>query len=224
MKLLLVEDDNHVASFIKKGFESEGFIIDIAYDSTVAKSFFNKNAYNVIILDVNIPGVNGFELCKLFKKAHPEIPIIFLTALDRIDDKVMGFESGADDYLVKPFEFKELLIRVKALSKRAFSTDAIQKLSIGDLELDVKSKTVSRAGKPIGLTAREFMLLEFLLINKNRIVSRVDITEKVWDINFDTNTNIIDVYINYLRKKIDRDFEHKLLHTVVGRGYILKEN
>lgn len=224
MRLLLVEDDNHVASFIKKGFEGEGFIIDIAYDSIVAKSFFDKNIYSVAILDVNIPGVNGFELCKLFKNSHPEIPVIFLTALDRIDDKVMGFESGADDYLVKPFEFKELLIRIRALSKRTFTSSKIQKISIADLELDVQGKTVKRGGKIIDLTTREFMLLEFLLINKNRIVSRIDITQQVWEINFDTNTNIIDVYINYLRKKIDKDFEQKLLHTVVGRGYILKES
>jgi two-component system copper resistance phosphate regulon response regulator CusR len=223
MKILLVEDDRHVASFIRKGFESEGYLIDIAYDGTIACSLFNKNNYSIIILDINLPLINGFDLCGIFKKSNPKIPVIFLTALDRIDDKVKGFELGGDDYLVKPFEFKELLIRVRSLLKRNFNSDIGQKIIAGDLELDIQSKIVQRDGKTIDLTAREFSLLQYLMLNKNRIVSRVDISEEVWDINFDTNTNIIDVYINYLRKKIDKDYEKKLLHTVVGRGYILKD-
>ena len=215
MKILLVEDEQAVAGFIKKGFESENFVIDIAYDGKTAQMFFAKNSYEAIILDVNLPFMNGFELCKLFKQQSKHIPVILLTAFDSMDDKTTGFESGADDYLVKPFEFKELLLRIKALTRRN-STEEKTVLKLADLELNMASKIVVRAGKRIDLTAREFTLLEYLLINKGRVISRVDIAEKVWDLNFDTNTNVIDVYVNYLRKKIDKDFSPKLLHTVVG--------
>jgi two-component system copper resistance phosphate regulon response regulator CusR len=166
--------------------------------------------------------MNGFELCKLFKQQNNQIPIIMLTAFDSIDNKTTGFEAGADDYLVKPFEFKELLLRVKALTRRNLNEDK-RVLTIADLELNVSAKSVSRAGKRIDLTAREYTLLEHLMLNKGRIISRVDIAEKVWDLNFDTNTNVIDVYVNYLRKKIDKDFSPKLIHTVVGMGYVLRE-
>jgi two-component system copper resistance phosphate regulon response regulator CusR len=222
MKVLLVEDEQAVAGFIKKGFESEGFVIDVAYDGKTAQMFFLKSSYEAIILDVNLPVINGFELCKLFKQQNKQVPVIMLTAFDSIDDKTTGFESGADDYLVKPFEFKELLLRIKALTRRS-SKEEKTVLSLADLELDIAAKTVSRSGKRIDLTAREFTLLEYLLVNKGRVISRVDIAEKVWDLNFDTNTNVIDVYINYLRKKIDKDFTPKLLHTVVGMGYVLRE-
>ena len=224
MQLILVEDEESVSKFIKKGFEGEGYNIDIAYDSTIAKSLFQKKAYDLAILDINLPGMNGYQLCQFFKELNPHLPVIFLTALDRIDDKVVGFESGADDYLVKPFEFKELLLRVKALIRRSgHRLTADKKIVIADLEMDTNGKVVTRAGNRIELTAREFSLLEYLMINKGRVVSRVDIAEKVWDLDFDTSTNVIDVYINYLRKKIDKDYSQKLLHTVVGMGYTIKE-
>jgi two-component system copper resistance phosphate regulon response regulator CusR len=223
--LLLVEDEPSVSNFIRKGFESEGYLLDVAFDGIMGKSFFGKKEYDLIILDINLPGINGFQLCKDFKETHPHIPIIFLTALDDLDDKITGFESGADDYLVKPFEFQELLMRVKALIRRSGTrTFTEKKITIADLEMETGGKIVTRGGKRIDLTAREFALLEYLMINKGRVVSRIDIAEKVWDLNFDTSTNVIDVYINYLRKKIDKGYDQKLLHTVVGMGYTLREN
>lgn len=225
MQLILVEDEESVSRFIRKGFVSEGYQIDVAFDGTIAKSLFEKKPYDLAILDVNLPGLNGYQLCQHFKKINPHIPVIFLTALDSIEDKVTGFESGADDYLVKPFEFRELLLRAKALIRRTtHAGNGAQKLVIADLEMDTSGKIVSRAGKRLDLTAREYSLLEYLMINKGRVVSRVDIAEKVWDLDFDTSTNVIDVYINYLRKKIDKDHPQKLLHTVVGMGYMLRED
>ena len=222
MRILLVEDELAVAGFIKKGFESEGFILDIAFDGQTGKMSFMKENYDVVILDVNLPVINGFELCRQFKMDKKQIPVILLTAFDSIDDKTTGFESGADDYLVKPFEFKELLLRVKALVRRNVKEEKKQ-LILADLVLDLITKTVSRSGKRIDLTAREYTLLEYLLLNKGRVINRIDIAEKVWDLNFDTNTNVIDVYVNYLRKKIDKGFSPKLLHTVIGMGYVLRE-
>jgi len=225
MNLLLAEDEVSVSNFIKKGFESEGYILDVAFDGAMAKSSFFKKTYDLAILDVNLPLVNGFQLCTEFKKERPEMPIIFLTALDSLEDKVVGFESGADDYLVKPFEFQELLLRTKALIRRSgIRPNTENKIVIADLELKTNGKVVTRSGKRIELTAREFALLEYLMVNKGLVVSRVDIAEKVWDLNFDTSTNVIDVYINYLRKKIDRDHQKKLLHTVVGMGYTIRED
>ncbi|MBS1488707.1 MAG: response regulator transcription factor [Bacteroidetes bacterium] len=224
MNFLLIEDEVSVSNFIKKGFESEGYQIDVAFDGTIGSSLFAKKDYNLIILDVNLPGINGFELCAKFKKERPFTPIIFLTALDALDDKVSGFESGADDYLVKPFEFQELLLRAKALIRRSGAKVMTEKkIKLADLEVETQGKVVTRGGKRINLTAREFSLLEYLMIHKGRVVSRVDIAEQVWDLDFDTSTNVIDVYINYLRKKIDKGFEPKLLHTVVGMGYIMRE-
>ena len=222
MRILLIEDEHAVAGFIKKGFESEGFLLDIAYDGQTGQMCFSKDAYDVVILDVNLPVLNGFELCKKFKQQNKQIPIIMLTAFDSIDDKTTGFEAGSDDYLVKPFEFKELLLRVKALTRRNLNEDK-GILKFADLELNISAKNASRAGKRIDLTAREYTLLEYLILNKERVISRIDIAEKVWDLNFDTNTNVIDVYINHLRKKIDKDFSPKLLHTVIGMGYVLRE-
>jgi two-component system copper resistance phosphate regulon response regulator CusR len=225
MNLLLAEDEVSVSTFIKKGFESEGYILEIAFDGTMARSLFVKKDFDLAILDVNLPLYNGFQLCQEFKKERPQMPIIFLTALDSLDDKIAGFESGADDYLVKPFEFQELLLRTKALIRRSGTRASTErKIVIGDLEMETSGKVVTRSGKRIELTAREFALLEYLMINKGRVVSRVDIAEKVWDLNFDTSTNVIDVYINYLRKKVDKDHQNKLLHTVVGMGYTIRED
>ena len=224
MKILLVEDEVELANFIKKGIASSAFDVDVAYDGRTGKSFFSNNNYDIAILDINVPIINGFELCKQFKAEKPEMPILMLTALDSIEDKTEGFEAGADDYLVKPFVFQELMLRIKALTNR-FVTNlgADSTIKVADLEVNTLTKSVLRRGKLIELTNREFDLLEYFLLNKGKVISRVEISEKVWDINFDTNTNVVDVYVNYLRNKIDKNFEPKLIHTVVGMGYVLKD-
>jgi len=225
MKILIVEDEPKVASFIKKGLEEQSYLVEQAFDGNIGKSMVLSSTYDVIILDVNLPGINGFELCKIIRENHIITPVLMLTALGTTDDKLTGFDSGADDYLVKPFEFRELIARLKALVKRG-STDASQTsnvLKVADLELDLDQKIAIREGHKVDLTAKEFALLEYFIRNKGRVVSRIDIAEKVWEINFDTGTNVIDVYVNFLRKKVDRDFPTRLIHTVVGMGYILKE-
>lgn len=223
MKILLVEDEVSLASFIRKGIESEGYEIDLAYDGLVGQRMADNNSYDVIVLDVNLPYINGFELCRRIKQDSPKQSILVLTALDSLSDKESGFGAGADDYLVKPFEFRELMLRIKALARRHSDYSGLKTvLRVADLELDTEAHFVSRAGQRIDLTAREYALLEYLMVNKGKIVSRIDIAEKVWDLHFDTNTNVIEVYINYLRKKIDKDFSPKLLHTIVGMGYVLR--
>jgi two-component system, OmpR family, copper resistance phosphate regulon response regulator CusR len=224
MNVLLVEDEPSLASFIKKGFQNEGYDIEVAYDGRMGQSLVRQRPFDLVILDVNLPYINGFELCRVVRATTPQVPVLLLTALDSLDDKTMGFEAGADDYLVKPFEFRELLMRTRALTRR-YGDLAAQKqvLHIADLELDLTAKVVMRAGQRIDLTTREYSLLEYLLLNRGRVISRVDIAEKVWNLNFDTNTNVIDVYVSYLRKKLDRGHLVKLIHTVVGMGYVLRE-
>jgi two-component system, OmpR family, copper resistance phosphate regulon response regulator CusR len=183
-----------------------------------------RNQYDILLLDVILPVINGYELCKRIREKKPHVPVLMLTALGTTEDKLSGFDSGADDYLVKPFEFKELLARIRALVKRAtgvVQTSAI--IKVADLELDLDKKTAHRGNSNIELTAKEFALLEFLMRNKGRVVTRPDIAEKVWDITFDTGTNVVDVYINILRKKLDKDFAQKLIHTRVGMGYMLND-
>jgi DNA-binding response OmpR family regulator len=183
-----------------------------------------KNDYKVILLDVIIPYINGLELCKQIKAVKPNIPILMLTALGTTEDKITGFDAGADDYLLKPFEFRELLARIKALTKRTSGIlETSARLKAADLELDLDKKTALRGGRTIELTAKEFALLEYFMRNTGRVLSRKDIADKVWDINFDTGTNVVDVYINILRKKIDKDFNNKLIHTRIGMGYIFNE-
>ncbi|MET4105922.1 response regulator transcription factor [Hymenobacter sp. UYP22] len=224
MKILLVEDEPKLASFVKKGFENEGYDIEIAYDGRVGQSLIQQNRYDLVILDVNLPYVNGFELCRLVRQQDAHVPVLLLTALDSLDDKVTGFEAGTDDYLVKPFEFKELLLRARVLTRRHTEAATVkQALCIADLELNLDAKTVTRAGQRIDLTTKEYALLEYLLLNRGKVISRVDIAEKVWELNFDTNTNVIDVYVSYLRKKLDKGYAVKLIHTVVGMGYVLRE-
>ncbi|RPD49496.1 MULTISPECIES: response regulator [Hymenobacter] len=224
MKLLLVEDEPKLASFVQKGFQNEGYDLDVAYDGQLGLSLFRQHAYDLIILDVNLPYINGFALCKLIREDNPHVPVLFLTALDSLDDKVLAFEAGADDYLVKPFKFQELLLRTRALTKRNADHAAVKRvLQIADLELNLERKTVTRGGQRIDLTAKEYALLEYLLLNRGKIISRVDITEKVWELDFDTNTNVIDVYISHLRRKLDKGFDTKLIHTVVGMGYVMRE-
>jgi two-component system copper resistance phosphate regulon response regulator CusR len=222
MKVLLVEDDPQVASFVKKGFEHEGYELTVAYDGRSGWSLYQQQPYDMVILDVNLPYLNGVELCQLMRGGQLRVPILLLTALDSLADKEAGFAAGADDYLVKPFAFRELLLRVRALTKRYAETSTPQQLCLADLELNLDSKIVTRAGQRIDLTTREYSLLEHLLLNQGRIVSRVDIAERVWEVDFDTTTNIIDVYIGYLRKKIDRNFTPKLIHTIVGMGYVMR--
>ncbi len=224
MKILIVEDEQKVAAFISKGLEVNGFETELAYDGQIGLRLAEEGQFDLIILDVNLPVVNGFEVCTRLRKEHIKTPILMLTALGSTKDKVLGFDLGADDYLVKPFEFDELLARIKALIKRSSVVPVMESvLKIADLELDTKTKTVKRSGKLISLTVKEFHLLEYLMRNKGIVLSRSDIAEKIWDISFDTGTNIIDLYIFYLRKKIDKDFAPKLIHTYVGMGYVLKE-
>ncbi len=223
MKILLIEDEPKVAAFIKKGLEEQAFEVDQAYDGNFGVKLALQNDYDLIILDVILPHMSGLEVCREIRKQKASVSILMLTALGTTDDKITGLDAGADDYLTKPFEFKELLARLRALTRRSTDTAVNEKLGIADLEMDVVKKTVIRGGKPINLTAREFALLHYLLRNKERVVSRVDITEQVWETSFDTGSNVIDVYINFLRKKIDKDHSAKLIHTLVGMGYVLKE-
>lgn len=223
MKILVVEDKPKVASFLKQGLEEHSYEVTVVYDGYFGKKMATENFYDIIILDLLIPYINGLDLCKQLRTAGVKTPILMLTALGSTDDKVSGLDAGADDYLVKPFEFKELLARIRALGKRF--TDNVNDLRVlraADLELDSDKKVVRRGGEILDLTAKEFTLLEYLLRNKNRVVSRSEISERVWDISFDTGTNVIDVYINFLRKKVDKDFTPKLIHTMVGMGYIIK--
>lgn len=224
MKILIVEDEPKVAAFIQIGLEENNYTAKIASDGEEGKKFALNQIFDLIILDVNLPKINGIELCKILRENNIKTPILMLTALGSTDDKVSGFESGADDYLVKPFEFRELLARVKALIKRSSPLNDETILKIEDLELNTESKIVKRANKKIDLTAKEFSLLEYLLKNKDRVVSRKEIADKVWDIHFDTGTNVIDVYVNFLRKKIDKDFDKKIIQTQVGMGYVIREN
>ncbi len=221
MRILIVEDEPKVASFIKKGLEENLYEADVAYDGLTAEKLAKQYKYDLFILDIIIPGLGGLDLCKNLKNLYPAVPVLMLTALGTTDDKLAGFEAGANDYLVKPFEFREMLARVKVLTKNpGKSFETINKLVYQDLELDIDKKEARRAGTTIELTAKEFLLLEYLMRNPGRVLSRNDIAEKVWDASFDFSTNVVDVYINFLRKKIDRGYEIKLIHTKVGFGYI----
>lgn len=221
MKILIVEDEPKVASFIKKGLEESHYDADIAYDSVLAEKLARQYKYSLFILDIIIPGISGLELCRKFKMLYPNVPVMMLTALGTTDDKLEGFDAGANDYLVKPFEFRELLARVKVLLKTGDQKrETVNKLSFADLELDLDKKAARRGNSYIDLTAKEFSLLEYFMRNTGRVVSRNDIAEKVWDVSFDFSTNVVDVYVNFLRKKIDKGFEKKLIHTKVGFGYI----
>ena len=224
LKILVVEDEPKVASFIKKGLEENYYKADLAYDGIMAEKMALQNNYDLYILDIIIPFVNGLELCKKFKKSKPAVPVILLTALGTTEDKLEGFDAGADDYLVKPFEFRELLARIRVLLKRSsLVLDTVNRLVVEDLELDLDKKVAIRQGIVIKLTAKEFQLLQYFMRNRNRVLSRNDIAENVWDINYETDTNVVDVYVNFLRKKIDKDFENKLIHTRIGLGYSFGE-
>ncbi|MDQ7959641.1 response regulator transcription factor [Flavobacterium lindanitolerans] len=224
MAILVIEDDQRVAELIQRGLEEQGFTVTLAYDGLSGKKLALQNDYDLIITDIILPKMDGIDVCRQIRETKPDIPIIMLTALGTTDDKVEGFDAGADDYLVKPFEMRELLVRVRALLKRNTKTANSVGFIIrfADLEMNLHTKIVKRDGQEISLTPKEFKLLEYLMHNPERVLSRIEIAEKVWDTHFDTGTNFIDVYINYLRKKIDRDFEKKLIHTKSGMGFILK--
>jgi len=223
MKILLVEDEHKVASFITKGLTENGYMVDLAVDGAEAERMAETNEYDLIILDLMLPKKSGFVVCRNIRQYNEKIPILVLTALDSTDDKVEIFEKGADDYLVKPFAFKELLIRIKALIRRSQGTEVRSVIQIADLELDMTYKTVHRDGKEIKLTAKEYALLKYLMLNRKRVLSKTEIAEKVWETSFDTESNNVEVYINFLRRKVDRNFPKKLIHTVVGMGYVMKE-
>ncbi|MEA9414844.1 response regulator transcription factor [Flavobacterium sp. PL02] len=224
MNILVIEDNQRVAELILRGLEEHGFIPTIAYDGRSGKKLALSNQYDLIITDIILPKLDGLDLCKEIRLVKPDLPIIMLTALGTTDDKVEGFDAGADDYLTKPFEMRELLVRIRALLKR--SNNNINNtgfiLKYADLEMNLQTKSIKRNETEINLTPKEFKLLEYMLQNSERVLSRTEIAEKVWDTHFDTGTNFIDVYINYLRKKIDKDFDKKLIHTRSGMGFILK--
>jgi heavy metal response regulator len=222
MRILVVEDEKKVARFIQQGLEEEHYAVDVSHDGIEGLTMAKSGSYDVVLLDLMLPGKNGFEITRELRAEHVTTPILMLTAKIATEDKVAGLDSGADDYLTKPFAFAELLARVRSLLRRGTQEKTTQ-LSAADLELDTVTHRARRAGESIELTAKEYSLLEFLLRNKDRVLSRTIIAEHIWDYHFDTGTNLIDVYINHLRNKVDSGFDVKLIHTVRGVGYVLKE-
>ena len=224
MKILLVEDDPKISSFIRIGLESNKCQIEIAYDGKIGEALSLSKKFDIIILDVVIPGISGFELCKRIRNRNNLTPIIMLTSLDTVEDKLTGFNAGADDYLVKPFSFQELYARLLALNRRNKKEIVSPVLKAKDLEVDTIGKIVKRDGKEIGLTPTEFKILELLLSNKGKVFERIHIAEKIWGVSFNSGTNVIDVHISSLRKKLDSNSTQKLVHTIKGFGYVLKDD
>jgi len=223
MKLLIVEDEPNLLSILRKGFAENNNDVSVALDGKTALEMIQNYTFDVVILDVMLPDINGIEICRRLRAEKNFVPVLLLTALGTSENIVTGLNAGADDYLVKPFKFGELDARVNALNRRANQeTEKVDTIIIGDLEINSQAKTVKREGEPIVLTAKEFKLLYYLAKNTGRIVSRDQILDNVWDINFDMNTNVVDVYINYLRKKIDKPYTTKLIHTMKGLGYVIQ--
>ncbi|WP_338869945.1 response regulator transcription factor [Spirosoma sp. SC4-14] len=227
-KILIVEDDRRIAQNISRGLQDEGYLTEVVYEGLNGRQAAIQPDVDLLILDLNLPGLSGFEVCRSVRTERPKLPIIILSALGEIEDKVEGLTLGADDYLVKPFDFRELIARVATCFRRlALSTntgaESEEVWQIANLTVNVTTKEVRRGNVIIDLTAREFALLEFMIRNKGRVLPKADIAETVWSLNFDPGTNVVEVYINYLRRKIDRDFEPKLIHTRPGMGYVLKE-
>jgi two-component system copper resistance phosphate regulon response regulator CusR len=227
-KILVVEDESHVVSFIRKGLTEEGYEVSVALDGKTGLHMFQGGGYDLVILDIMLPDMNGLEVCKAMRETDKLTPILFLTALGTAENVAVGLETGADDYLVKPFKFIELLARIRNLLRRMDLTTANEVkeehiLRAGDLVMNDGSKIVTRDGREISLTSTEYRLLNCLLRNKDRVLSRMDILEDVWGVNFDMGTNVVDVYVNYLRKKMDTGYADKLIHTVIGMGYALRE-
>lgn len=224
-RILLVEDERKIAESLGQGLKEQHFAVDIATDGLKGQILASQGGYDLYIIDINLPLMNGYDLCRQIRSSGENPRIILLTALGSTADKLTGFDSGADDYIVKPFDFKELLARIYALFRRSQPQPAgSHLLHAGNLEMNLDKQEVVRGGVSVPLTSKEFQLLEYLVRNRNKVVSRVDIARDVWDIDWETRTNVIDVYVNFLRKKIDRDFNPKLIHTLVGRGYILKDD
>jgi DNA-binding response OmpR family regulator len=223
MRILVIEDETSIANFLKEGLEEEGFAVDTAYNGKTGlkMAIDNLKEYDVILLDWMLPGLNGIEICRAIRKENKEIPVIFLTAKDTTDDTVFGLEAGANDYLRKPFAFEELLARIRVLMRSKKGESVI--FRSGDIELDVESHRVSKKGKIIELTQKEFSLLEFLLRNKGKVSRRTRIIEKVWDIHFDYDNSVIDVYINFLRKKLDDRGAESFIETIRGLGYRIND-
>ncbi len=222
MRILLVEDEIKIANFIERGLKEENYVVDVASDGEKALFLAEINPYDLVILDIMLPRIDGITICRELRKKKINTPILMLTAKDRVRDKVLGLNSGADDYLAKPFDFEELSARISALLRRN-RDDKTGILKIGDLELDQLRHKVKRAGKEIQLSSKEFALLEYLMLNANHVVTRTTISEHVWHEDFDSFTNVIDVFISFLRNKIDKDFKKPLIHTIHGKGYTIRE-
>lgn len=223
VRILFVEDEPKLGASVRNELIEQGYDVDLAYDGRIGESLFKSAVYDLILLDINLPHINGLELCRRFREANRDVPILMLTALGELDDKMDAFSAGADDYLVKPFHLRELLARLKVfLKRRQLNKQFEEKLTVADLEIDFSAKSVTRAGKNINLTAKEFSLLELLARSRGRVLSKNEIAEKVWEMALDTSMNTIEVYISFLRNKIDKDFEPKLIHTKQGFGYYLK--
>lgn len=223
MRILLIEDEVKTAQSLRQGLEEHAYTVDLANDGLRGLELATKIHYDVIVSDVLMPGITGLEMCRRLRERQLQTPVLLLTALGETDDKVSGLEAGADDYLTKPFEFREFLARIKALTRRR---QADQKtthlLRFAGLEMDMEAKTVRRDGKVLILTPREFSLLEYMMQHPGKVLSKMELAEKVWDHNFDTGTNVIEVYVNYLRNKVDKGFNQKLIHTQFGQGYVLR--
>ena len=222
MNILLVEDEANIASIVCKGLTEDGYTVSVAPDGNIGLQMSAAHPYDLYIIDIMLPGINGLELCRQIRKTKNNHPILMLTALGTTENIVTGFEYGADDYMVKPFKFAELRARIRALIRRSTGHTEENKLRIASLELDLDAKRVKREDNEIILTSTEYRLLEYLLKNQGKVVSRMDLLENVWGVDFNMATNVVDVYVNYLRKKIDKDYEPKLIHTVIGMGYIMK--
>jgi two-component system copper resistance phosphate regulon response regulator CusR len=222
-RILIIEDDLRIAQNISKGLLEKGFETEVAYDGKIGLKLALSNTFDLILLDLNLPELNGYEVCSEVRKKKPTIPIIMLTALGETEDKIEGFERGADDYLVKPFDFRELLARINVFIKRnqTVSSSSENVLKIADLEMDLEAKTVMRGGQKIDLTPKEFALLEYLIKNKGKVVSKIDISSNLWD--HQQSLNAVEVYINFLRKKIDKDYTPRLIQTKTGMGYMLSD-
>lgn len=224
MKILLIEDEPGLISVIVRGLTEANMQVSVAADGTTGLEMALKHQFELIILDIMLPGINGIQICREIRKVNKNVSILMLTALGSTENIVTGLDSGADDYLVKPFKFAELEARIRSqVRRRGTQGEARNSIQIADLELDFTSKTAKRSDRPINLTATEYRLLEYFVKNANKILSRIQILENVWDIDFNMGTNVVDVYVNYLRKKIDNGAGQKLIHTVFGMGYILKE-
>ena len=223
-KILIIEDDRRIAQNISRGLREEGYDTEVVYEGINGRQLALQPGFDLLILDLNLPGLSGFEVCRSVRVEKPHLPIIILTALGEIEDKVEGLALGADDYLVKPFDFRELLARVAACFRWAALVPTAEEVwQVANLTVNLTTRDVRRNNVTIDLTAREFALLEYLMRHRGRVMPKMEIAEKVWNLHFDPGTNVVEVYINYLRKKIDRDFEPKLIHTRPGMGYVLKE-